>query len=343
MKNSISPKPVTILTGFLGAGKTTFLNHLLAQDDQKRYAIIENEYGKQGIDNELILRPDETIVELNSGCLCCSLNDNLYDLLNDLHERQDEFDEIVIEATGLADPTGLAQPFLAHPLIKKHFPLRAIICLVDAEQVDRQLAETEEAIRQITFSDILLVNKTDLVTEAEINALTERLQQLNQLATIYHGQLNNYPVINTANQPDRLEELYHREHAPIPANEVTTAFPVPRPTNHHPHSHTEGVVSFSLTFDQPFDRQVFYHQLFVYLTFQAKGLYRMKGIVWIEGEDQRFVVQSVGKRLALYAARGWQPGEQKRSVIVFIGNGLQRQGLERLLNRCLKQTKEVTA
>ncbi|MEL6355988.1 MAG: GTP-binding protein, partial [Bacteroidota bacterium] len=142
-------KPVTILTGFLGAGKTTFLNHLLQENEGIRYAIIENEFGKQGIDNELVLRPDETIVELNNGCLCCTLNDNLYDILNELHERRDEFDEIIIEATGVADPTGLAQPFIIHPLVKKHFPLTAIICLVDAELVEDQLKETEEAINQI--------------------------------------------------------------------------------------------------------------------------------------------------------------------------------------------------
>jgi len=147
--------PVTIITGFLGAGKTTFLNHLLQENTDSRYAIIENEFGAQGIDNELVLRPDETIVELNNGCLCCTLNENLYDILNELFDRRSEFDEINIEATGVADPTGLAEPFIAHPLIKKHFPLKAIICLVDAEQVEDQLKETEEAINQITFSDIL--------------------------------------------------------------------------------------------------------------------------------------------------------------------------------------------
>ena len=135
--------PVTILSGFLGAGKTTFLNYLLQENKGIRYAIIENEFGEQGIDNELVLRPDETIVELNSGCLCCTLNDNLYDILNELHERRSEFDEIIIEATGVADPAGLAQPFIVHPLIKKHFPLRGIICLIDSEQVEDHLKETK--------------------------------------------------------------------------------------------------------------------------------------------------------------------------------------------------------
>ena len=113
--------PVTILTGFLGAGKTTYLNHLLKSNAGIRYAVIENEFGQEGIDNELIIRPDDTIVELNNGCLCCTLNDNLYDIINELYERRDEIDEIIIEATGVADPTGLAEPFIAHPMIKKHF------------------------------------------------------------------------------------------------------------------------------------------------------------------------------------------------------------------------------
>ncbi|MEO0734607.1 MAG: GTP-binding protein [Bacteroidota bacterium] len=335
MEQSFVPKPVTILTGFLGAGKTTFLNHLLEQNEERRYAIIENEYGKQGIDNELVLRPDETIVALDSGCLCCTLNDDLYDLLNDLHARRDEFDEIIIEATGLADPTGLAQPFLAHPLIRQHFPLQAIVCLIDAEQIDAQLAETEEAIRQITFSDILLVNKTDLVTPADADQLIDRLQGLNPLATVYRGNQNNFPDLDTDNRSDRLEQLYQNEHTPLPEAETPATFPVAKPATPHPHRHTSDVNSHAFTFDQPFDPQVLYQQLFVYLTFQSKDLYRMKGLVWVEGDEQQLVVQSVGKRLNVQPGRKWQPGEQQRSVIVFIGKQLQRAGLERLLKRCL--------
>jgi G3E family GTPase len=343
MKQAFFPKPVTILTGFLGAGKTTFLNHLLAQDERRRYAIIENEYGRQGIDNELVLRPDETIVQLDSGCLCCTLNDDLYDLLNDLHERRDEFDEIIIEATGLADPTGLAQPFLAHPLIKKHFPLRAIVCLVDAEQVGQQLLETEEAIRQITFSDILLINKVDLVARANLDNLRQMLQRANPLATIYEGREGAFPTIDLDGGAERLDALYHKEYEtphgevpPVPATDTPVSFPVAKPLRHHPHRHSNGVVSHSFSLDRPFDDQKFHQQLFAYLTFQSEGLYRMKGLVWIAGRDQQFVVQSVGKRLDLQPLRPWKSGEDQRSVIVFIGKGLQRKGLERLLVCCLK-------
>ncbi|WP_273445804.1 CobW family GTP-binding protein [Neolewinella agarilytica] len=342
MSTSFSPRPVTILTGFLGAGKTTFLNHLLALTNDRRYAIIENEYGKRGIDHELVLRPDETIVQLDSGCLCCTLSDDLYDLLNDLHTRRDEFDEIIIEATGLADPTGLAQPFLAHPLIKKHFPLRAIVCLVDAELIDQQLRETEEAIRQISYSDILLINKVDLVEQSQVNLLTQMLKRTNPLATIYHGQEGHYPTFKLDDHPERLEQLYQDVHRVVSATETPVSFPVPKPQQPHPHQHTSEVESHSFTLDRPFDDQVFYQQLFVYLTFQSEGLYRMKGLVWIAGKEEQFIVQSVGKRLNLTAKRPWKAGEKKRSVIVFIGKGLQRKSLERLLVRCLKRAELKT-
>lgn len=340
MNQSFSPKPVTILTGFLGAGKTTFLNHLLARDERRRYAIIENEYGKEGIDNELVLRPDETIVQLDSGCLCCTLNDDLYDLLNDLHERRDEFDEIIIEATGLADPTGIAQPFLSHPLIKKHFPLQAIVCLVDAELAEQQVRETEEAIRQITFSDILLINKVDLVEPENLESLRQMLGRINPLATIFEGREGAFPSIDLTGGSERLDALYREEHGELTAvlkqgSEAT--FPVAKPDQPHPHRHTSGVVSHAFTLDRPFDNQKFYQQFFAYLTFQSAGLYRMKGLVWIAGRDEQFIVQSVGKRLDLQPNRPWKPGETRRSVIVFIGKALQRKGLERLLVRCLKR------
>jgi len=343
MNNPLSPKPVTILTGFLGAGKTTFLNHLLARDEERRYAIIENEYGRQGIDNELVLRPDETIVQLDSGCLCCTLNDKLYDLLNDLHERRDEFDEIIIEATGLADPVGLAQPFISHPIIKKYFPLRAIVCLVDAEQVEQQVRETEETIRQITFSDVLLINKVDLVTSKDLDDLHLMLQRTNPLASIYQGREGAFPAIDFDRGMERMDNLYREAYGELlsqsssePATAPTPIFPITKPGRHHPHRHTSGVVSHSFTLDRPFDDQKFHQQLFAYLTFQSEGLYRMKGLVWMAGRDHQFVVQSVGKRLDLQPNRPWKPGEVQRSIIVFIGKALQRKGLEKLLVRCLK-------
>jgi len=330
-------KPVTILTGFLGAGKTTFLNHLLQENEGTRYAIIENEFGEQGIDNELVIRPDETIVELNNGCLCCTLNDNLYDILNELFERRDQFDEIIIEATGVADPTGLAQPFISHPLIKKHFPLTAIICLVDSELVEQQIEETEEAINQITFSDILLVNKIDLVDEEYLSSLEQTLKHLNPLATILRGQKNHYPEIDYKGNQEKLEELLLESTKKMHVHEEDMSFPVQKPHHHHHHKHTEEIMSHTFVFDSPFNAQVLSQQLSIFLTFQSKGLYRIKGLIWLEGENQQFILQSVGKRMDFEPKRDWTTDEQKQSVLVFIGKNLQRQGLLRLLNRCLSK------
>lgn len=327
-------KPVTILTGFLGAGKTTFLNHLLRENAHTRYAVIENEFGEQGIDNELVLNPEDTIVEVNNGCLCCTLNDNLYDILNELHDRRDEFDEILIEATGVADPAGLAQPFIAHPLIKKHFPLTNIICLVDAEFIEDHLAETEEAINQITFSDLLLINKTDLVSEQYVAELREKLQTVNPLAHIVEGNKNEFPSIPWKEQHGRLETLFQQQ----TAESVTDAewnFPVQKPHTHHHHEHTKDVVSHTFTFDRPFNSLLFDRHLFVYLTFQSRGLYRMKGLVWLADEDNQYLVQSVGKRLQIEPKRLWKPSEERQSVLVFIGKNLPKEGLQKLLNKCL--------
>ncbi|MEM7104723.1 MAG: GTP-binding protein [Bacteroidota bacterium] len=349
-------KPVTILTGFLGAGKTTFLNHLLQENEGTRYAIIENEFGEQGIDNELVMRPDETIVELNNGCLCCTLNDNLYDILNDLFEKRAEFDEVIIEATGVADPTGLAQPFVAHPLIKKHFPLTSIICMIDAELVEDQLVETEEALSQISFSDILLINKIDLVSEDYISILEKKLQQLNPLAKIFKGHKNEFPEIEYHSINEKLEELllksntdhghdHHHHHEHDHKREHGSSelnFPVQKPHTHHHHHHTEDIHSHTFTFNVPFDFQVLYQQLFVYLTFQAVGLYRIKGLVWLENKEHQCILQSVGRRLDFQEKRVWDPAETKQSILVFIGKNLKRQGLEKLLNKCISANYSKT-
>jgi len=338
MEDEFVPIRVTIITGFLGTGKTTFLNYLMQKNSDIRYAIIENEYGEQGIDNELIIRHDDSIVELNNGCLCCTLNDNLYDILNELFDRRADFDEIIIEATGIADPTGLAEPFIAHPIIKKHFPLTAVVCLVDAEQVEDQLINTKEAERQIAFSDILLINKIDLVGDEQVGLVETKLRKLNPLATILRGYKDHFPTIAYHRHNDKLEEVLLKSSAQLEVSDTTNRFPVKKPKHHHHHDHTEEINSQTFIFDKPFDFQVLFQQLSVYLTFQATGLYRIKGLVWLADKEEQHVLQSVGKRLDFEPKRAWLANESKKSIVVFIGKQLQREGLERLLIRSVDRS-----
>lgn len=323
----INTKPVTILTGFLGSGKTTYLNHLITKNPDTKYAIIENEFGKESIDSDLILRAEGEVIELNNGCLCCTLNDNLYDILNDLFDRRDEFDKIIIEATGVADPRGLAEPFITHPAIKEQFPLQGVICLIDAELIEDHIHETEEAIQQITFSDILLINKTDLVNDDYIQKLSKKLHQLNPVATILNGYQNDFPDIDLLKkQRDFDEQLANAEEH--------LNFPIQKEHSHN-HQHTKSMVSFTIKIDRPFDLMTLQHRLMVYLTFQAKDLYRMKGFLWLNGSDEQHLLQAVGKRFNIEAKRAWGQGESQQSKIIFIGKNLKKEGLIKMLEQCV--------
>lgn len=323
-------KPVTILTGFLGAGKTTYLNHIINSKLDTRFAIIENEFGEEGIDSELIFRPEDEIVELNNGCLCCTLNDNLYDILNDLFDRREEFDEIIIEATGVANPAGLAEPFLSNPLIKEHFPLLGTICIIDTELVEDQIEETEEALNQITFSDVLILNKTDIVNDVYTEEVKNKMASINPMAAIYQSKNGQFPEFDLSKQKDETEEkLLEKDFM----QEATDGLNLKAPHNHHHHRHTKEIVSFSFRFDQRFDYEMLYHQLFVYLTFQSIGLYRIKALVDFANKEKQYVLQTVGKRLNIEEKRPWKEGEKRESVFVFIGKNLKETGLKNLLNK----------
>jgi G3E family GTPase len=332
-KSNVSSKPTIILTGFLGSGKTTYLNHILENAGETKYAIIENEFGKESIDSELILRAEDDVIELNNGCLCCTLNDNLYDILNTLYTRSDEYDKLVIEATGMADPRGIAAPFLTNPAVKKQFPLTAIVCLVDAELIEDQLEETIEAIHQITFSDILLINKTDLVSEEYLLSLSKKLKNLNPLCEIFHGKQGEYPIVKyDRNIFDNIEEqeVSNQKISDI----VDSQFPVSTPLAHHHHSHSD-VVSHTFKFDKPFDMRKLHIRMLGYLMFQSKGLYRMKGLIWVNQSEDQHLIQSVGSRLDIDKVRKWKEPEKKDSKIIMIGKNLERASLEKLFTQCI--------
>ncbi|MBK9933535.1 MAG: GTP-binding protein [Cytophagaceae bacterium] len=310
-------KPVTILTGFLGAGKTTFLNQAISERPGIRYAIVENEFGKEGIDGELIIKPDNEIFELNNGCLCCSLNDGIYDILNELSLKTDQFDELIIETTGIADPAAVASPFFSHSEIKKDFPVKRVICLVDTELIEDQLIETDEAIKQIAFSDIILLNKTVNVNPEYLTKIEEKLLGINPFLKVFTEKDMIFPV----------KEIFNTE------RDLDIEFKM-KPGRRLAFNHGK-IVSHTFYFDQPFNDKELQMRLFGYLVFEAKGLYRIKGIIHGKDVNHKLILQSVGQSLSISGGKPWAADDERQSKIVFIGKELNREFFEELLNGCL--------
>jgi G3E family GTPase len=310
--NQIQQKPVTIITGFLGAGKTTFLNELLMAGKKGKYAIIENEFGKESIDGELVMEISDNIFEMSSGCLCCNLNEDLVDLLIDLSKQSGDFEELIIETTGIADPSAVALPFLIDPLVSRYYKLDRVICLVDARNIAYELQTTEEARKQISFSDVMLISKTDLVTDEELVKIHTLLKEINPFAVILSGTKEHFPH-------QEIMQFVRTNADHYTGEEVTTE------KRHH------SLTSLTFTFDEPFDIGKLKHHLMVFMAVQSQDIYRVKGIVYGFGEQDKFVLQSVAEYLAIAPGNAWGEGEVKKSRIVFIGRDLKMKGLEQLL------------
>lgn len=319
-------KPVTILTGFLGAGKTTFLNALIAYKKDQKLAVIENEYGQEGIDGELVICTNDNLFELNNGCLCCTLNEDFYSLLEVLWNGKDEFDELVIETTGIANPASVAAPFLTNASVPYYYKLKRVICLVDARNVEQQLQETEEARNQISFSDILLITKTDTIDADHLNRIEKLLRGINPFAVVLSGNQNHYPF----------EEIYDAPRKAVIQVNLPKSGGHTFGMQHQRHQHQD-LVSLSFNFTEAFDLQLLSHRLTVFLNFQAKDVYRVKGIFNIKGQQQKIIIQSVMNDLAVAAGEDWADDAVRNSRIVFIGKNLEPAGFEKMLKQCFYQ------
>lgn len=357
-------KEVTLLTGFLGAGKTTVLNAIIAGKKDTRFAIIENEIGEESIDAGLIMKGEDDIMELNNGCLCCTLNDNLYDLLNGLWARREEWDHLIIEATGIADPANIAHPFLTSDQVKRGFDLKRVICIVDAELVEDQLKERAEAIQQIAFSDIILLNKVEQVSASYVAELQAILKTINPFAEILIGAKDDFKV-KTLFARERFANFYSNPKPVVTPKGIfslsTTAMTgkagsdqdsltkneedtvsggaSSRPlmafaTSHNRHQHSD-IETILLKYRESMDIQQLEHRMMVFLIAQSANVYRVKGIIYSHEFQSRIVLQTVGKSLAITIGETWLPDEIKETKIVVIGKNLKVYGFDKMFRTCL--------
>lgn len=333
--------PVTILTGFLGAGKTTLLNEIIKKHKNYKFAVIENEFGDIPIDNELVVDVGEGIFELSNGCICCTLNGELSQTLLDLLASDKTFDHLLVETTGIAEPDAVAAAFVTDPVIQQHFRLDATVCLVDAHHAEEILEEREEAKRQVTFADFILINKADEVAASYLEKLEKQLKQVNSFADIYHCSygkveldllaLNAYEAHKVA---QKIEESYHQEHHHAPGESCNDKCSHHHHDHEH-HRHHQDIVTQSFIIEQPLDILKFRHWLNVLLMIQGKHLYRVKGIMQFKYQEHKTIIQSVKQMCVFTAGDAWEDTEVKSTKIVFIGKHLRRDILEKQLKNCL--------
>lgn len=318
---NIKKIPVHIITGFLGAGKTTFLNQLIKSQLPERIVVIENEIGDTNIDGALVLNEVNSVVELTAGCICCSLNDELLDVLEMLATQNDTFDRLIIETTGVAEPEAIVEIFLSHRGVETYFELQNVICLVDAKFLNQSLEDTDTPRRQILAADILLLNKIDLIENAlQTTQLLTILRGINPLAQIYEGSQGVFP---------------HEEIITFSTIKNIGAETQTRNVKQN-HNHTyHDITTFCLTFEEEFKLPDLSYELTRLLSLYRHQIYRIKGIIAYDNEPTKAIIQSVRNMIALTDGTTWAEGEIRQSKIVFIGKGVKREAIERIFNRCL--------
>ncbi|MDP7382029.1 MAG: GTP-binding protein [Alphaproteobacteria bacterium] len=310
----ISQIPVTVLTGFLGAGKTTLLNRILTEQHGNRYAVIVNEFGEEGIDNDLVVDADEEVFEMNNGCICCTVRGDLIRILGGLMKRADKFDAVIVETTGLADPAPVAQTFFVDQDVADRTRLDAIVTVADAVHLDNQLGEHHEAEEQIAFADIVLLNKTDLVEVEGLGRVEDRIRRINPYTKI----------IRTEHCAANLDEVLGLKAFSLDrVLEVEPDFL----TSDHDHEHDDDVKSISLVADAPLDLDKFQTWFGQLLQTRGQDILRSKGILDFKGEDDRYVFQGVHMLMDGAPMGAWPEGS-RQSRLVFIGRDLDTMGLE---------------
>jgi len=318
--------PVTILTGFLGSGKTTLLNRILKERHGHKIAVIENEFGEAGIDNELLVHDaGEQIVEMNNGCICCTVRGDLVRILGELQAKREanelDFERIVIETTGMADPGPVAQTFFMDEDIGNYYLLDSIVTLVDAKHADKQLDDFREAQEQVGFADRILLSKTDLVSDAEQEQLKTRLVKINPRAPIKAVHFGETPLA------DILDIRGFNLNAIL---EIAPGF-----LEQVGHEHDDAVHSFVFRADRAFDGEKLEAFLSGMIQTHGPDLLRYKGVLSLAGNDNRVVFQGVHMLMGGDMGKPWAPKERRGSVMVFIGRNLPEDLFVQGLKQCL--------
>jgi G3E family GTPase len=335
--------PVTVLTGYLGAGKTTLLNRILSEDHGRKYAVIVNEFGEIGIDNDLIVGSDEEVYEMNNGCVCCTVRGDLIRVVSGLMKRKGGFDAIVIETTGLADPGPVAQTFFVDEDVKAKTRLDSVTTVVDAKHVLLRLQDSKEAREQIAFADQIVLNKTDLVSEDELTEVEARIRRLNPLAPIHRAVRSGVPLEAVLGRGgfdlDRIVQLepeflnpahgepghVHDEHCDHDHHDH----------DHHHHGHViDDIRGISLRLTAPLNGEKVTRWLNQLLQEKGPDILRAKGILDVRGEDRRLVFQAVHMILEGDWQRAWREGEDRSSRMVFIGRNLDEAELRAGFEAC---------
>ena len=312
-------KPVTVLTGFLGAGKTTLLNAILRRKKNIRFAIIENEVGEIGIDGDLIIKDSDSFTELNNGCICCSLNENFTRTLKELSKRTD-WDELIIEATGIANPGGILAPFKEFPWLEKHFSVPQVICIADAQNVKEQLRVSDTAASQLAYGQHI-ISKSDLIPVEQLDGIHDLVSGFNPFAQVSIGNKSDIPISTLLERRNEELSLPPRQKGDKHADHH----------HHHGHDHLEAL---SLEYDTSFNGNKLFASLYAFVLLQATNIYRVKGIFHDARKENQQVIQSVMKSVYLEDGDQWRDGEKKNSRFVFIGKHLDRSMLDELLTNC---------
>jgi len=340
--------PVTVLTGYLGAGKTTLLNRILSEPHGKKYAVIVNEFGEIGIDNDLVVGADEEVFEMNNGCICCTVRGDLVRILDGLMRRKGKFDAIIVETTGLADPAPVAQTFFIDENVGKRTKLDAVVTVADAKWLNDRLKDAPEAKNQIAFADVILINKTDLVSREELDDVEARIRGINPYAKLHKTERAKIPLeaVLGRNAFD-LDRILDLEPAFLEGDDPEHHHGHDHDHDHHhehghahshgglKHYHDEEMQSISLKSDKPLDPDKFFPWVQDLVQKEGPNILRCKGILDFKGDDKRFVFQGVHMILDGDHQRPWRTDEKRQSRIVFIGRNLPGKKITEGFESCL--------